>query len=232
VPGSVTIQGSAFGYENMTMSIPNGFATGAHGEKIPRVDEGSGAPWDVAPQHIVVTFDGFVLGDRFHQPQIFIYPVDEFASMNAGAATIIEELRTVLGDSGPNLPDRLPHLPIFNAEQLFYAKAQKIDFGSGRGIRYITQYSQSFAQVNNNEMFYSFQGITSDGKYYVAATLPITTPLVDTMTAPNFSDPSFTPDQYSEYLDGAAKTLSSLSALFYAPSLDVYDQLIFSIVIK
>ena len=231
VPDSVTMQGSVFAFQNISMSIPVGFATGARGETVPRAEGDAVEPWGIAPQHTRITFDGYALGQRFHEPQIFIYPVDEFAAMSEGAATIIEELRSIANDTNPNFPDTLPHLPIFNAQQLFSAKAERINFGSGRGIRYITQYSQSFAQINNNELFYTFQGITDDGRYYVAANLPITTPLVDTMTAPNFGDPAFTPEQYTTYLDGVAKTLSSLAAPFYAPSLDVYDQLIFSIVI-
>ena len=231
VPSSVTLQGSAFAFQNISMSIPTGFASGAHGETIARKDETSAAPWEVAPQYTLITFDGYVLGERFHKPQIFVYPAVEFAAMNEGAAAIIEELRTLLNDNNPRFPDKLPHLPIFNAEQLFHAQDKKVDFGSGKGVRYITQYSQSFVQINNNELFYTFQGLTSDGKYYVAANLPIDTPLIDTMTAPNFSDPNFTGEQYAIYLDGVARTLSSLAAAFYSPSIEVYDQLILSIVI-
>lgn len=232
VPTSVTMQGTAFAFQNVTMSIPNGFATGAHGETIARVDETSGAPWDVAPQYTLITFDGYVLGERFHKPQIFVYPADEFAAMNEGAATIIQELRTILNDNNPRFPDKLPHLPIFNAEQLFHAQAKKMDFGSGTGIRYISQYSQAYVQINNNELFYTFQGLTSDGKYYVAANLPIGTPLIDTMTAPNITDPNFSGDQYATYLDGVAKTLNSLAPAFFSPTLEMYDQLILSIVIQ
>lgn len=179
----------------------------------------------------MITLDGYILGQRFHEPKIFVYPVDEFAAMNEGAAININELRTLLSDNSPTFPDKLPHLPIFNAEQMFHAQAKKMVFGSGEGVRYITQYSQAFVQVNNNELLYTFQGLTSDGKYYIAVQLPILTPLLDTMTAPNFNDPAFTGDQYAIYLDGVAKTLNSLAPAFFSPTLEVFDQFVMSIVV-
>ena len=231
VPTSVTMPGSAFAFQNVSMSIPTGFASGARGETIARAEGENVAPWDVAPQHTFVTLEGYALGERFIPPQVIVYPADDFASMNEGAATIIRELRTLIGDNSPIFPETLPHLPLFNADQLFHAHAQKIDFGSGKGVRYITQYSQSFVVVNNNDLLYTFQGLTSDGKYYIAVNLPIITPLLDTMTQPNFSDPNFTGDQYAAYIEGAAKTLNSLASPFFSPSLEVFDQFVMSIVV-
>ena len=231
VPDSVTMNGFTASYKNVSMSIPNGFASGVSGETIARAEGNAVAPWDIAPEHTVITLDGYVLGKRFHEPKIYVYPVEEFAAMNEGAATIIQDLRTLLGDNSPNFPDKLPHLPIFNAEQLFYAQARKMDFGSGEGVRYITQYAQAFMPITNNELLYTFQGLTSDGKYYVAVQLPIITPLLDTMTTPNFTDPSFSGDQYTTYLEGVTKTLNSLAPAFFSPTLEVFDQLVLSIVV-
>ena len=138
VPDSVTMNGVAVAFKNVSMSIPNGFANGARGEVVPRAEGSSVAPWDIGPEYTVITLDGYVLGQRFHEPKIYVYPVEEFAAMNEGAATVIEQLRTVLGDNSPVFPDKLPHLPIFNAEQLFHVQTKKLDFGSGEGIRYLT----------------------------------------------------------------------------------------------
>lgn len=231
VPTSVTMNGFTAAYKNVSMSIPNGFASGASGETIARAEGASVDPWSVAPEYTVLKLDGYVLGQRFHEPKIYVYPVDEFAAMNEGAATIIEQLRTLLNDNSPVFPDKLPHLPIFNAEQVFYSQAKKMDFGSGEGVRYITMYSQAFMPVTNNELFYTYQGLTRDGKYYVAVQLPIITPLLDTMTQPNFNDPSFNGDQYTVYVDGVAKTLNSLAPAFFSPTLEVFDQFVTSIVI-
>ncbi len=230
VPTSVTMNGVAVAFNNVTLVVPIGLASGAHGEIAPA----SGSPDEpggVVPQHTVITLDGYNLGPRFHQPQILVYRVDEYAAANEAAAIAIEQLRTILGDNNPNFPDKLPHLPVFYAEQLFHAKATKLDFGSGSGIRYLTQYSQAFVQINNHELLYTFQGLTSDGKYYVSVQLPITTPLLDTMSAPNFNDPAFTGDQYGVYLQGVTKTLNSLDSPIFSPTLETFDQLVMSIVI-
>ncbi|MEO8354588.1 MAG: hypothetical protein ABI621_01610 [Chloroflexota bacterium] len=41
---------------------------------------------------------------------------------------------------------------------------QVINFQNGRGIRFLTQYAQYPAPINNHELFYHFQGLTNDGK--------------------------------------------------------------------
>ena len=85
--------------------------------------------------------------------------------------------------------------------------------------------------INNNELLYTFQGLTSDGKYYVSVQLPITTPLLDTISAPNFNDPAFNGDQYNIYLQNITKTLNSLDSPFFSPTLETFDQLVMSIMI-
>ena len=51
-----------------------------------------------------------------------------------------------------------------------------INFQSGRGIRYVTEYAQMTYPITNHEMFFSFQGLTTDGKYWVSIILPISHP--------------------------------------------------------
>ena len=45
-------------------------------------------------------------------------------------------------------------------------------------MRFLTEYGQYPAPVNNHELFYHFQGFTSDGEYYIVATLPVTAPVL------------------------------------------------------
>jgi len=37
-------------------------------------------------------------------------------------------------------------------------------------------YGQAFYPVNNNSVFYTFQGLTDDSAYYIAAVLPVSHP--------------------------------------------------------
>ena len=45
-------------------------------------------------------------------------------------------------------------------------------------MRFLTEYAQYPVSANNAELFYEFQGFTSDGAYYVVAILPITAPVL------------------------------------------------------
>ena len=75
----------------------------------------------------------------------------------------------------------------------------------GQGVRFLTEYAQYFASANNHDLFYHFQGLTSDGEYYVIAVLPISNP-----TMAETSDP------------GAALPVGGVPYLFYSdPNTDV-----------
>jgi len=88
---------------------------------------------------------------------------------------------------GPSGDKGLAFLPIINAAQEFHAQYRVISFVSGNGIRYLTQFSQYFDPINNHEVFYSYQGLTADGKYWISAILPISNQLLpaDSKNPPN-----------------------------------------------
>ena len=62
--------------------------------------------------------------------------------------------------------------------KMFHAQYQVFPFGSGGGIRYLTLYAQYYAPINNHDLFYTYQGLTNDGKYWVSAILPINNPIL------------------------------------------------------
>ena len=57
-----------------------------------------------------------------------------------------------------------------------HTQVKYLDMKSGKGVRYLTQFNQGISPINNSELIYTFQGLTSDGKYYIAAVLPVTHP--------------------------------------------------------
>lgn len=85
----------------------------------------------------------------------------------------IDKLKTIINSPDQHLPENLPFLPTFNAGQVFHSNERPFAFQNGTGIRFLTQYAQAPYPVNNFSLFYTFQGLTNDGKYYVAAILPI-----------------------------------------------------------
>jgi hypothetical protein len=134
-------------------------------------------PFTVNPTTYQFLFQGYLLKGTFHQAEIDIYPVNEYERLNKeNINPIIASLQKLLSDRPQTSSGDLPFLPIWNAAQAFHAQLKYLQFQNGEGIRYITEYGQDVAPMNNNSVFYTFQGFTSDGNYYISAIFPINHP--------------------------------------------------------
>lgn len=223
-------------FEYASFDIPSQLASGAKPEAVPAVGEGSGAPWEVAPAHLKFTLTGYPLDNKFHEPRLFIYPADEFAQAHSGAAEQIDRLKKALAGS-PLLQETLPIIPFFNAGPLLTANIKIIPFQNGSGVRTLTQYAQYSAPVNNRELFYHFEGLTSDNKYYVIAILPITAPFLQEDEKPEAPLPEggvpfpANAEPSQTYYISVTEKLNSLAPDSYVPSLNTLDTLIESILV-
>ena len=223
-------------FQYASFTIPNGLAGGASPEAVAAIGENGGAPWEVGPAHLKFTLTGYQLQDKFHEPQILVYPADELAQANSGAAEQIDRLKKILAGGTP-MKETLPAVYFFNAAPLIAADIQPVAFQSGKGIRTLTQYDQYAGPVNNHEFFYHFQGLTNDGKYYIIAILPITAPILpedakaDTVVPPGgVPIPADTGPNSTYYISVTGK-LNALSPDAYTPSLSTLDTMIQSILV-
>lgn len=228
--------GTAVTFEYASFVVPGGVANGASPELVPAVGADSGAPWEVAPEHLRFMLSGYALQDKFHEPRILVYPAEEFAQAHEEAAEQIDRLRKALAGS-PLLKETLPRIPFFNAGPLIAANIKLIPFQNGRGVRALTQYAQYSAPINNRELFYHFQGLTNDEKYYVIAILPLTAPILPADEKPEaaipeggVTIPANTGPTEVYYLSVTEK-LNSLAANAYLPSLEALDALLGSILV-
>jgi hypothetical protein len=190
----------------------------------------AGGPyWEAAPEHRRLTLQGYPVSDHLHKPQILIFPAGDLASANEGAGKIATDLQALLQTQQAG--DHLPFLPLFNASQVIHAQLQYLDFNSGKGVRFLTQFDQAPLPINNYELFYTFQGLTSDGKYYIAAVLPVTNPELP-------ADSQVSEQQIEElsdfpgYLSRMVTLLNEQPAESFTPDLNALDALIRSIEIK
>jgi hypothetical protein len=211
-------------------------ASGVNAQAVAAVGETGGAPWEVAPAHVKCTLTGYPLQGKFFEPTIFVYPADEFAQANENAAEQIDRLKKALAGS-PLLKETLPMVPFFNAAAIFAANIQIIPFQNGKGVSELTQYDQYAAPVNNHELFYHFQGLTSDNKYYVIAILPITAPILaenETPAAPIPAGGVPIPTDVGPgdvYYTSITQKLNALPPDSYVPSLNTLDALVQSILV-
>ena len=126
------------------------------------------------PTYIEFSFENYAVSDHFHDPKIRVYPVEEYQIISPYALDIINNLQQTLEDQPDGgLNSNLPFLPMFNAAQMFSANVEYFDFQNGSGIRYLTMYGQAIYPVDNTNLFYTYQGITDDGRYYISAVLPV-----------------------------------------------------------
>jgi len=221
--------------------IPAGLASGASSETVPAVAADESMPWwGIAPEHVIVKLQGYALQDKFHEPQIVIYPAEEYAAMNESVADNLRQLRDQLSNpgslSGPGVP---PTVPFFNAGALIGAKAAAIQFQDGAGIRALTEYAQFYAPINNSDLFYHFQGLSSDGRAYIVAILPVTAPLLAAESGPSAVPPaggvpfpgSEATDEslFVNYYRSVTDMLNAASPDTFQPTLTSLDALIESI---
>ena len=149
--------------------------------------------------------------------------------MSELARAEIETLQSLLETRPPAPENEIPLLPLINAAQVFHTQVKYLDFQNGRGVRFITQYSQDVAPVTNQNIFYSFQGLTQDGAYYVAAYFPI--------AADGLSDELEIEDWeafnagYQDYLSETVSHLDALSSHEFEPDLALPDSVIQSLVV-
>lgn len=237
LPGSTQTSGTPISFENVSLLIPEGLANGANPESVPAVNEGGGAPWETAPAHIKIALISYQLQGKFHEAAIYIYPADEYRQLNPNAAEQIDRIQKILAGSAM-LKETLPTIPWFNAEPLIAAHIQMIPFESGRGIRWLTQYAQYLAPINNNELFYHFEGLTSDNKYYMIAVLPVTAPILPENEKPDATVPEGGVPIPTDigvnniYYISVTEKLNSVAPGAYSPSLNTLDMLIQSLFVK
>ncbi len=170
-PEPTALPSSSFQPEiSPAMEIPSGVATGFNMVTVPAETE-----FHPHPEYQSIAFDGYAIAnvtDTWSQPRVDIFPVDAFIQAMPSASKIIFDLKTL--DSSQELVagQRLPFLSTDIEAQFFTAKPKFLSFANVSGIRYLTQYTQGIYPVMNSRLIYTFQGVTSDGKYYVSAILP------------------------------------------------------------
>lgn len=67
----------------------------------------------------------------------------------------------------------LPYLPLMNSAQAVSGAVKRMNTGHVQGVRYLAIYSQETSvEYPRSAVFYTFQGLTRDGKHLVSVRLP------------------------------------------------------------
>jgi hypothetical protein len=209
-------------------------------------EPGPGMMW-APPEHIVFTF-AHNSGPQEHMPlgqyvppegQIHIYPT---AGLNAEVQPIVAALQQLLADqpdtsiyevTAPNTGDAeqlgLTMLPPSNAVQTLRAQAEYLPFAKGQGIRYLTQLSQGPVPINNQYLFYTFQGLTDDGATYVAAYFPVTLPALPDSPQLSEEEGAALMEDWQGYLAQTLALLDEQPTTAFTPDLAALDAVVNSL---
>ncbi len=181
-----------------------------------------------------LTLQGYILSNRFHTPHVEVFSIQSLQQaapdfMNAH----LPALQALINGAQPGNA-ALPFLPIFAAAQEFHAQYKVVSFARGSGIRYLTQYAQFYDPINNHDMFYTFQGLTSDGKYWIAAILPISNPILPANgdNPPNGQSWEEFGNGFDAYIADIISQLNAQNSGSFSPSLAKLDEMVSSISIQ
>lgn len=225
---ALTPDGTPVETAEVSFFIPNGVANDASSSMTTNVEYPYINPsFGDMPQHISVMLNLYAVPNGVYEPRIMIFRAAEYAQYSEPNAATISQLSTQYADGQP-LPEALA--------ANFSAQVHVVNFTNGHGLRYLTHIFQNFTPVNNQELFYYYQGITDDGQYFVQATFPINVPYLPADSNPNTSQPAdsipFNVDDFPGYLNAVTQKLNSTETFNFNPYLDALDELITSMQIK
>lgn len=214
-------------YEGVSFAFDESLAISVNAEIVPGEGEPDN-PWS-KPDYIRFIFNGYPLSGSYLDPQILVFPVEAYRTVNPFVGEQLTAFQTLLEEQ-PSDPENIMVYHFFNAAQYFMAQEAYLSFQNGRGIRYITQYGQDAYPVGYPNMFYTFQGLTNDGSYYVSAILPL--------SHPSLPDPDAVPldqgfyDRFQTYLEETKIQLNEQPAESFVPSLINLDAVIESLLVE
>ena len=126
----------------------------------------------------------------------------------------------------------LPFLPWINMKQVFCSQPKVIEFSEGKGVRYLSYYSQGMNPVLDQDVFYTFQGLTNDKQFYVSAFFPVQTGIFPTEPSPCSVCGDQNYDPSADWMAMVAEQLTQLNAQSqdrFTPSLPSLDEIVQSI---
>jgi hypothetical protein len=168
----------------------------------------------VGPAHWAIDFANY-------RAYLWILPttdpaVKDFRKTYPKNAQGLRDLRALLKKRPAN-PKETPVLPFPDIGVAFVTKVQYLDFKNGSGMAWLSQWIYEANPINNEELWYVFQGLTKDEKYYVSGEVRMKHPSLpekaDTRNSQEFSK------TYDAYRRKAVPALAKLPDETFQPSL-------------
>jgi hypothetical protein len=159
---------------------------------------------------------------------------------NAEASAQLEAMQTLMSER-PDLaasmevaPDgsaeTLPYLPVVPAAQVIRSRAHYVDTPALAGVAYLTVFRQDASPFASGDFWYTFQGLSADGAWYVAADFAIDADMFPAKVTAEQAERVAEPASYTAYLGDSSQRLNDAAPDAFDPSLTSIDALVRSIV--
>ncbi|MCQ4167635.1 hypothetical protein [Tahibacter harae] len=118
--------------------------------------------------------------DAFFAAALYLIPVQPYLSIlspvenqqDTWTRTEYRALQRWL-DGPPDAVRDWPFLPFLDMSPQYTVQRRALAFAGGRGIRVLTQFVPDVGFAQSGQLSYVFQGLTTDGQYYVLLTMPL-----------------------------------------------------------
>lgn len=194
--------------------------------------EGAGPGFsDAAKTQFTLYNSGQPMDSLFDTGGVRVYRMADLAQYDFLQAQV-EQLQTLVAER-PDLSayasgvfgeaGGLPYVPVLTHGQVAIARAEYVETEAVVGIRYMQVVRADLGPFTPRDFMYTFQGITTDGEYYIAATFLPTTTLFPEVTS---VDPAVFQEQWPEYVAESIAAVNSAAPEAFTPSLDVLDAVV------
>ncbi len=221
-------------YEGISFYYDPALAKSVQVEIIPATEPASDnmPSFEVGPRIEQFNFKGYVISESDYDPSAMFFSVKEYEKLdNEPVSKEVNSLKKLLAAKPSTVSGNIPLLPVWNAAQVIATNVKYIKFKNGEGVRFLSFYAQDTLPVNNKGLFYTFQGMTNDGKYYVSAIFPVNHPSLpkDNDAGWQGKDPQSFADNYKNYVAEMESQLNSQGDKSFTPGFGMLDALIQSI---
>ena len=166
-----------------------------------------------------IYFSDFEFNGGKIPPQVTFYLIDDLGKTSLDLldrsldlSDIINNIKSEFSTVEENL-SMMPFLPYQANEPTMKILPAKIDFANGTGIRYVTSFEETLSTNIDTNLYYTWQGLSDDGLYYISAVFPLINVMLNGQPASSLS---------SDQINGSD----------FQPSLNELDFYIRSIVIE
>ena len=217
-------------YQNISLSYDASLGTALSLETVPAVDPSQDLPWwGLLPQYMQIKLKDYPQNREYMPGQVMLFPVADYEAVGGDMVSgTVEQMQSLLaGSTALASAESLPYLPLANAHQVFHAQVTRLSFSGGDGIRYLTAFAQGPWPLSESEIFYTYQGMTADGQYYLSMQFPVRSNILPETPDASTVDPA----TFQSQLDQTVGQLDALAPGQFTPDLQTLDALVESILI-